>query len=57
MDIIIRELSNIPHNTSGIVTLVDVDSDEVAPNGTHEIFVFFFLFDSSKNTFSQFANS
>ena len=40
VDIIIRELSNIPHNTSGMVTLVDVDNDEVAPNGTHEIFFF-----------------
>eukprot|EP01032_Pedospumella_encystans_P007599 gene7599-9100_t len=34
VDIIIRELSNIPHNTSGLVTLVDVDSDEAALNGT-----------------------
>lgn len=28
MDIIIRELSNIPHNTSGLLTLVDVEKDE-----------------------------
>jgi len=33
VDIIIRELSNIPHNTSGLVTLVDVDNDESANDG------------------------
>lgn len=30
VDIIIRELSNIPHNTSGLLTLGDVESDETA---------------------------
>ena len=29
VDIIIRELSNIPHNTSGLLTLVDVEKDEM----------------------------